>query len=665
MAIQDAASSPEAPLPASLTPFPWSTAAQSLGMLGIVGSSLGLFVQTMRFPAGALANFLEKNSLPKLLRREALLGLLVGAVLMMVAGGAHLLWWRRRGVESLQRLTDLVTPLGLAFMLPSLFSYNPWHATPLPFLVQLTVFVLALEWALGRALAAIPSYVYDALAEATALSPAWTRRLPLLVVAGGALFYSVYFSYYTILNHHRLGTAGYDLGINVNWMYNALHGHPFQSTVLFGMDGGNFIGNHAIFAMFLWLPVYAIHPGAEILLIFQSTIVGFAAVTLYLFASTQIPRWSAALLSILYLFFAPLHGPNFYDYHELLPAIFWHFLLYWAIAKERYRLLWILVPIIYAHREDVAVGVAILGLFLLVTGKRPRIGALLLGVSVVWFYLIKFVIMPRLWSTWFATIYKELQAEGESGYGTIVQTILINPSYFLTTLLKEVKANYFFHMFTPLALLPARKPALLLLAIPGFFFTLMTTAYAPTISIAFQYTTHWVPYLFAATVLMLRVIGQGPDGALRRRAVLGAMAVAMLSHSYVFGAILQHHTFVGGFNKIVFTMTPEEEQRYRDLKRLAAMIPRDASVAATENECPHVAARMLAYTLKDGSVEAEYVLINAQKINLGNTRNNLKKMFSKAPYGLVAKGSRLFLFKRNHESPDTEAAKLELGIPLP
>jgi uncharacterized membrane protein len=414
--------------------------------------------------------------------------------------------------------------------------------------------------------------------------------------------------------------------------------------------------------MFLWLPIYAIKPSAEILLIFQASIVGFAAVTLYLFASTQLPRWSAALVALLYLFFAPLHGPNFYDYHELLPAIFWHFLLYWAIAQKRYRLLFLLVPIVYAHREDVAVGVAVLGLFLLLTGLRPRIGALLLGISVIWFYLIKFVIMPRLWHTWFASIYKELQAEGEGGYGTVVQTILINPSYFLITLLKENKLNYFLHMFAPLAFLPARKPALLLLAIPGFFFTIMTTGYSPTISISFQYTTHWIPYLFAATVLMLRLVGQGEGGATRRRAVLGAMTVAMLSHSYVFGAILQHHTFVGGFGKIEFTMTPEEQERYRQIKLMDAMIPRTATVAATENECPHVAARLKAYTLKDNYVEAEYVLINKNRMATGNTRANAKKMLSQHPYGLLAKGSGLFLFKRNHESPETEAVKTELGL---
>ena len=83
-------------------------------------------------------------------------------------------------------------------------------------------------------------------------------------------------------------------------------------------------------------------------------------------------------------------------------------------------------------------------------------------------------------------------------------------------MLKEEKLIYLLHMFAPLALLPMRNRALLLLAIPGFAFSLLTTGYDPTLSIGFQYTCHTIPYLFAATVLMLRVIGRGQDGVIKR-----------------------------------------------------------------------------------------------------------------------------------------------------
>ena len=237
------------------------------------------------------------------------------------------------------------------------------------------------------------------------------RYLPAMLVLAGATFYAIYFSHYTLLNNRRLGTTAFDLGIHVNWSFNALHGNPWRCPVLFGPDGGHFLGNHAIFAMFTWLPIYAIKPGPEVLLIFQSTIIAAAAIPLYLFARTQLPRWTAAGVALLYLLYAPAHGPNFYDYHELLPTVFWNFWLAWAIATRRNKLVCVFVPILFAHREDVAVGIAVLGVFLLVTGLRPRLGTALAVVSVAWFILIKFIVMPHLWQTWFADIYKDLQSE--------------------------------------------------------------------------------------------------------------------------------------------------------------------------------------------------------------------------------------------------------------
>jgi uncharacterized membrane protein len=273
--------------------------------------------------------------------------------------------------------------------------------------------------------------------------------------------------------------------------------------------------------------------------------------------------------------------------------------------------------------------------------------------------------MPLGGSWWFAAIYKDLQPGGKGGYGGVVQTLLINPAYSLGTLLKEEKLIYFLHMFAPLALLPARRVALLLLAIPGFAFSILTTGYAPTLSIAFQYTCHSIPYLFAASVLMLRVLGQSEGGAVRRRAALGAVVVGILAHSYVFGAVLQRETFVGGFQKIEFSMTSKEQKRYATMKRLAALIPQDASVAASETEIPHVAARMDAYTLKDGplSTDPDFVLVNSNRTGIGATRVAMNSIFARSGYSLVDKGDDLYLFQRGgRENRETSSALRTLGV---
>lgn len=628
-----------------------------LAAMAITGAAAGLFVKTALMAVPALDAFTRSNWLADDERLAIFAGMLGCALLTAALSALYLAVSRPAGLPRLEWLATALRPVVPLAIAPTLLMYEFAARSPLIYLAYLAIFTVMVEWALRGSLTAL---AWPWRVRPLAWPRAWRRHLPLVVVCAGALFYAVYFSFFTLLNHRRLGTSAFDLGIHVNWAYNALHGQPWRCPTFLGPDGGYYVGAHAMFAMFFtWLPFFAIKPGAEILLLYQAAIVGAAAIPMYLFARTQIPRAAAAVFSLLYLLYAPVHGPNFYDFHELMPLMFWAFWLFWAIATRRNLLVAVFVIVLYAHREDVAVGIAVLGLFLLVTGARARLGLVLAVVSTVWFIIIKFVIMPSLYHTWFADIYKDLQAAGHPGYGSVVQTVLINPSYFIKTLLTEVKAIFFLHIFLPLAFLPLRRPALALLAIPGFFFTLLTTGYAPTVSIAFHYSMHGAPYVFAAAILMLRILSASPlDGAVRRNAALGAMAAAMFFHSYAYGAIFQHHTFVGGFGKIEFKITPEEQRRYEALEKMIAVIPQSASVAASETEVPHIAARLDAHDLRFYHGDADYLLVRAGALY---TPAVLKAAFDRNRYGLIASEMNLYLFQRNVDGAGTDAARTLLG----
>lgn len=656
----------EAPLPSrspkpTLRGYPFALASQALVIFGIIGASIGLFFATTSSLGGAnLTQFLDRNQLDAE-ARFAIFAMLAGSgVLTAGIAGLYLLIRGRNAAATVRRAAEVALPMAWVGTLPSLFSAQPWHDQPLTFMVGLSVVVLGFERSLRRSLRAMPQPIMDWLAEKLTFRASLERALPLAVVLLGCLAYAAYFSFYTIRNHQRLGTAAYDLGININWAYNAWHGNFSRCTIV-NPDGGNYFGVHFVVAMLTWVPICRLMPTGEGLLIFQAAMAGLAGWTLYLFASTQIPRWSAVIVAYTYLLYAPLHGPNFYDFHELMPPLVWHFLLYWAIVKEKNWLVALLVPVLWTYREDITIGLTVLGVFLVLTGIRPRVGIAIAVTSLIYFVVVKLIIMPRLWNSWFDTIYTELQAGGR-GLGTVVQTILINPAYFLTTMLKEQKLIYLLHMFTPVALLPARRGSLLLLAAPGFVFSLLTTAYPPTVSIAFQYTCHAIPYIFASSVLMLRVLGRGEHGTVLRRAALGAMALGVLAHSYVFGAVLQHQTFVGGFSKIEFEITDKERSRFHTIRRLGAMIPEHASVAASEGEVPHVSWRADVYTLKDGPHDAEYVLLNRLGLGLGATRSAFQSLLDRHEYGLIGEGDDLYLFKRGVESEKTRAALSALGL---
>jgi uncharacterized membrane protein len=644
------------PTAESLTPL-----AIALLELGLAFGSVYLALTAWALPESERQAFLSSNGLSAALRARMLLTLFgVGAAPVLLAG----LYWLRRGQAAFRpivRAGQVCSPLMLSCFLPSLFDYD-WHDKPLAYLAQLLGFALALERLLLRAF----SPPHASPGQARAYSPTTTgvytrasRVLPLAVVLLAGTAYAAYMSFYTIQRHHMLGTAGFDLGIFDNLMFNALHGNPFRSTV--AVPNGSYLSNHAEYGMYLFVPIYALWPNAETLLVMQSTMIGLAAWPLYLFCSTQLSRWAAAALACAYLFFAPLHGPNFYDFHWMPMAMFFFHWLFYAIAKRKALWVGVLCAVICSMREDAAFGLIAAGLFLIATKYWVRAGAWLTLVSTLWFLLVKFVIMPWAGPWWFADIYKDLVAQGEHGYGSIVRTILINPNYFLKTLLTEPKLVYTLHMFAPLVFLPLRLPVLALLMLPGFFVTLMTTGYAPTVSITFQYTTTWIPFLFAAAAIAVRqrTFALGVPG---RRSSILALCLGVLCHSYVFGAILQHETFVGGFSRVFFYMSPGEKQRYADLKAIAARIPPGASVAASELEIPHVSSRLDAYSLKITTNDAEYFLLNRQHLD-PDARQRIKGSLREYPYGLVAKQGLFFLFKKNHESPETEAALRTLGLP--
>lgn len=637
----------------------WSTIGQAALRLGIVGAALGLFLGLLR--TGVAEPLVTKNALGQPDRAWLLAFILGGGVLGAIATAILVRSPLHPRVERTIRAARIASPLALVPLVPILGCTAAWMEQPLLFLSLLAVFGVLAQTLGADAVTAIPPLTRDAI-RASLRFPRWFERhgaLAILLVCCTA--FSIWCAHYTLLGHRRLITSAFDLGIYDNLMFTAMKGHPFRSPVLFGPDGGNYLANHAEFVIMLFLPIYALRPGPETLLLLQAIGIGFAAVPLYAFARVHVGRAIALVVALSFLAYGPLHGCLFYDFHWIPLAVPIHFTLYWALSTRRYKVAIPLVLVLFSVREDVAVGLTVLGVFLALTGARVRFGAGLAVASVAWFVIDKFGIMMHAGSWWFADMYKELMPVGEHGYGGVIKTIITNPAYFLGSLLKENKLVYVLHLFAPLALLPGRYWYLLALAMPGFFFTLMTTGYAPTLSIAFQYTTHWIPYLFGATVLVLRLLAREQDGAAKRGAATVALACCVGLHTFSFGGFFQRGNFDGGFQRIRWTETEQEKAEYATVKRVAALIPADASVSALEHLNPHVSTRETAYTLRESPIDADYVMLKGGWVT-GGTKKAVETMFKRGKYGLVKRDGDIYLFKHGVDGTGTDEAVKALGL---
>jgi uncharacterized membrane protein len=638
----------------------WSRLAQALARLALIGAAIGWALPLRRIVDSA---FLIQNALPEASRRSLVLGVVCGAIVPSLWALGWFVWRRWGMLRALERVVIATAPLAVFAFLPTLLVPTVWYRNPLPFLALLAFAVLVLERCLVAWLREFSPTLTALVGLRQMRLPAPVRRfLPLAIVLLSSLAYTAYSLYYSLQQHYRLNTAAYDLGIYDNLMYTAMKGHPFRSTVLLGPSGGNYLAGHAEFALLLFVPFYWLWQSAQMLLTLQAIALGFAAVPLYLFARTQLTRGAAVLLSITFLLFAPLHGSSFYDFHWLPISIFFQFLLFFSIARDKKWLFICSYAMLTLLREDISVDLTVLGMFLLLSGIRPRLGLFMMACSAVCFVLIKFVIMTWAGPFFFADLYyRQLVAPGEQGFKSVIQTLMTNPAYVINTVLEPKKVNYFLHLMAPLAFIPLRRGLLVLFISGATLFTFLTTAYEPTVSLSFQYSSHWIPFLFGAVVLWLGVVSRDAEGAIRRRAALGALAFGVVTHSYVFGAVLQHETYVGGFLPVPFHMTQAEKDTYAALRRAANKIPREASVAATDLEVPHVSNRFSIYTLRSHHGDADYLLVNRASV-AADTKNVLKDAISRNDYGLVANEAPFYLFKRGANTPETDAALQTLGL---
>ena len=141
-------------------------------------------------------------------------------------------------------------------------------------------------------------------------------------------------------------------------------------------------------------------------------------------------------------------------------------------------------------------------------------------------------------------------------------------------------------------------------------FTLLTTGYGPTVEISFQYVCYNIPFLFLAAAIALALMGQGKAARAKQWGAVGAMAVATLLATNVWGTIPPSSKFKGGFASIgeFKPLSKEERQKARDLRELAAMVPKKAVLAVSEQEYAHVSSRLDCLDLRDGYEGADYIL---------------------------------------------------------
>lgn len=586
-----------------------------------------------------------------------------------VVGAAYWLLPTPRGnaahLKRFERASRVASPALVAALIPGLFARDAWGTRELIHLLTVGLVCFLLERCLRPALSEVPE-------RWRSVSTAWLERLPRAlrrglpfgIVLGVVGYYFVVIGSYTLISHERMATMSSDLAEFDNLFFNALHGHPFRAPAIEGdLDAWSALKVHAEFGLYLLLPFYALSPGPEALLLIQTGLVALTAIPVYLLAARRLGRAAGVVFAAILLLLPIVQRPNFYDFHFTPLGMFlvaWVLCLldgYLAARGDRSSRRWgiglaLAFGAALLAREDVSIGLTVLGVFVALSGQHVRLGLGMAAISAGYFVIVKFGVMPRFGEMWFDSIYQDLMAPGATGFRAVILTLLSNPVFVLKSLLTEDKFLYALHMTVPLLGLWLRRPFLLLAAVPGFVSTLLVTNRPPMYQSSFQYTYLWVPYVVGASIVAVSQLASTKPAAVRRAwrtaAVVG-VGLAAVASSFQYGALLGSDSILGGFGVKTFEVSEPERRRLQQLRELVSQIPPSASVAATEAEGPHVSTRLVMYSLKFTlGQDPDYLVLGA--IRRGGEQKHVRQALDSGQYGVVHREGPFFLLQRGADT---------------
>lgn len=397
--------------------------------------------------------------------------------------------------------------------------------------------------------------------------PAGPRRLAAaLALAAGIAGYVGYVSYHTILNHHSLGTAAFDLGIYENVFWNSIHGRWFESSLELP---GNHLGVHTTFVLVPLFAVYRLLPSTETLLVLQTLALGLAAWPLYLFVCRVLGGRAAGLtVAAIWLTHPAVGGANFDDFHALAFLPVPYFLLAWAWRARRERTFWIALALLLSVREDAALLAAPFGVALAVGGERRR-GLTVAAIGAAAWVVLQFGVIgsfdrPHDFTSYFSGAFPALS---------------------------PAKLLYLVQIFAPLGFLCFAGVRGFVLTAYGLALTLLAER-EPLYQLGFHYPLLLLPPAFVGLALALE---RRPR--LRRPGIAVAALLAALT-CLQYGMFYPRRHFMAGFRPVDFRYSEQERERYREVTQLAALIPPQASVTASEILVPHVARRRRVETIR-------------------------------------------------------------------
>ncbi|WP_298278401.1 DUF2079 domain-containing protein [Ferroplasma sp.] len=157
------------------------------------------------------------------------------------------------------------------------------------------------------------------------------RKIQSIIIIIAFILNSILYSYLSVMKYFSFNANVFDLGLSSEAIYNVFHGGLIATVA----NPKPILMNKLIYLLIA--PFYYLYPHQYVLLIFQSTWLSFGIIPLYLIASNFLSKNNSILFSLSYLFYYPLYGAYFFDFHfmALFPTFF--LISIYFLFKNKYK----------------------------------------------------------------------------------------------------------------------------------------------------------------------------------------------------------------------------------------------------------------------------------------------------------------------------------------
>ena len=496
--------------------------------------------------------------------------------------------------------------------------------------------------------------------------------------------YTILFSFMTILKYLALRSSAYDLGVYNQAMFTTTRfGRFFYYTPdLPANPGGSVFGAHFVPIFFVILPVYALIPRVETLLVIQSLVLAFAAVPLYFLGTKVSSQKSIGLLfAVLYLLSPLVEGVNWLDFHPeaFVPVAFLTAL--YAMETRRWKFYFAGILLALSSLEFTGVVVSLYGAIelvkhrtTLVTLLKARkfltpgpVGLITLVLSVCWTAVaVGFIHVFNPSQTFLFGGNFSWSVLGARSLVGVPLAAVMDPQRAILAMSYglQQKGVFLALVFVPFALFLKSGFRIAMLTIPWLFAS-VTSNQSAYYMFNDQYTAFLAPFLFAAAVYGYvklrgnRRLNKRSFSRLTIATISIALVVALLVSPFVNTSLVG---FVVFGNRGIPTIGVHEQLA----STIIGMIPPEASVLTQYNLFPLVSSRLNAFlfpyqtyyppgtsfnsTVSSFMLRSDYILLDV-KTDTWAPPWILKILAASSEWGLYAAADGILLYKEAYHAP--------------